>query len=88
MFSGFLLRFADMSGAQQAVTNLVPLRWSFEAIARMEYNASFAENGGSSALKDAIGFPEASVMVGPAFLLFWTGICLLLCLSRLRKTPR
>jgi hypothetical protein len=88
MFSGFLLRFADMSGAQQAVTNLVPLRWSFETIARIEHDASFSEIGSGPTLEQAIGFPETSVMVGPAFLLFWTGICLLLCLSRLRKTPR
>lgn len=88
MFSGFLLRFADMSEVQQAVTNLVPLRWSFETIARIEHDASFSEIGSGPTLHDSIGFPDASALVGPAFLLFWTGICLLLCLSRLRKTPR
>jgi ABC-type multidrug transport system ATPase subunit len=89
MFSGFLLRFGDMSGGQKAVTNAVPLRWSFETIARMEYNAPLSDTGGvERSLEKAIGFPETSVMVGPIFLLFWTGICLFFCLMKLRKIPR
>jgi len=85
MFSGFLLRYLTMSSGQQSITQFVPLRWSFEAIARLEFNAVHNTNG-AQILTESIGFPAAGSQAGPMFLLAWTALFLFLALSKLKAT--
>jgi ABC-type multidrug transport system ATPase subunit/pSer/pThr/pTyr-binding forkhead associated (FHA) protein len=85
MLSGYLKLFREMTDSQEMITNMIPLRWSFEVLAWLEYDASWGSSGPS--LTEVIGFPDRSPMLGVAVLSIWTVTCLSLCLHQLFRTP-
>ena len=82
MFAGYLQLYDLLDKGQAFLADLMPLRWSFELLAWLEYDAVF---DGDRQLRDAIGFPLDEPLFGAYFLLFWTAGALLACRSSLYR---
>ena len=66
MFSGFIKFFKNFEGLEEPFSALMPIRWSFESLSMLQYDAIASKH---HSLKQIIGF-EGSDYWQPFFIIF------------------
>ena len=80
MFGGFIKLYGALegSGIQVYVADIMPLRWSFEALVLLEYNSLTAINPNVRSIEDVIGFSSPSPII-PVPVLICMSVLFLFC---------
>ena len=80
--------FDSMYGWQVKLASLMPIRWSFEAIAILEYNAMRSQNEQLRELVAIIGFERTSSGFASMIVLLFGALALLATWMRLHWVKR
>ena len=92
MMGGYIKRFGfmfdSMYGWQVKLASLMPIRWSFEAIAILEYNAMRSQNEQLRELVAIIGFERTSSGFASMIVLLFGALALLATWMRLHWVKR
>lgn len=91
MLAGYLRLYADMEASLQMFCALIPIRWSFQGLATLEYaawheNLSEQTSGLSVGLEEVIGFPDADVAISLGWLGLMTLVFLFLSLRLVARS--